>query len=40
MACRSAVTMSASTKTCAELSARCSRLVARPVAKLSNPTTE
>ena len=31
--------MSASTKTNAGLSARCSRLVARPVAKLSSPTT-
>src|SRR6202453_1244720 len=40
MACRSAVTMSASTKKCAGLSARCSRLVARPLAKLSSPTTE
>src|SRR5271168_1031514 len=39
MACRSAVTMSASTKVCAELPARCSRLVAFPVAKLSSPTT-
>src|SRR5579875_71496 len=40
MACRSAVTMSASTKTNPGLSARCSRLVARPDAKLSRPTTE
>src|SRR6201993_4589717 len=39
MACRSALTMSASTKTCAGFSARGSRLVARPVAKLSSPTT-
>src|SRR5260221_363993 len=39
MACRSAVTMSASMKWWAGLSARCSRLVARPVAKLSSPTT-
>src|SRR3954469_18994119 len=39
MASRSAVTISASTKTCAGLSARCSRLVARPVAKLSRLTT-
>src|SRR5690242_850608 len=39
MACRSAVTMSASAKTNSGLSARCSRLAARPVAKLSSPTT-
>src|ERR1700744_1715079 len=39
MASRSAVTMSASTKTWSALSARCSRLVARPVAKLSSPST-
>src|SRR6185312_12458617 len=39
MASRSAVTMSASTKTCAGLPTRCSRLLARPDAKLSSPTT-
>src|SRR6201996_1783598 len=39
MVSRSAVTMSASTKKLSGLSARCSRFVARPVAKLSSPTT-
>src|SRR5579884_1422065 len=39
MACKSAVTMSASTKANSGLPARCSMLVARPVAKLSSPTT-
>src|ERR1700742_773713 len=39
MACRSAVTMSASTKTKSGLPSRCSRLAGRPLEKSSRPST-